>query len=345
MENKNRVSRKRLNIFFFISLLTLSLSYQNCSEKELTRGRDGGFVLGSFADLAGTPCERFAVGLDEVSASTFAIDLDQGGPQGTTRVHCLDHSGGESIELTILENTFNVDVAQMLKNPTVPLDITVNIPRGVTVGSKTTFLPAFKTGILNSSSTFILNNEGTIQGAGGKGGHGGACGAPSLPGEKGGVAVDLFVDATVNTSSGQILGGGGGGGGGGDACQLISGQIACAGGGGGGGGAGSDFGQGGTFTAPKGACNKFSGNFPGANGTKTNGGTSFGSYGGRGGSPGQDGQAGQSHGSLSTAFGQPGGSAGEAIVKNSNTVRVTGAANVKGPIIDGVAPPRNPIEL
>ena len=329
----------------FLGLLVLILSYQNCSEKQLSRGEDGGFVLGSFADLVGTPCERFAAGLEEVATDTYLIDLDQGGPLNATRVHCLDHTGGETIELTFVENAYNVDLALMLKNPTVKIDIVANIPSGIKIGSKTVFLPAFKTGILHSDSRVTINNEGHIQGAGGKGGHAGACGAPSLPGEKGGAGIEVFVPTVINTLGGKIDGGGGGGGGGGDACQIVSGQIACAGGGGGGGGAGSDFGQGGTFTSPEGSCNKFSGNFPGANGSSESGGSSFGSHGGQGGGPGQPGTQGQSHSGLSTSFGQSGGDAGEAIIKNNHSVMINGLSNIRGPIEEGVAPTRNPISL
>ena len=330
---------------FAALLFAVVFNYQNCSEKELPK-EEGGFIAGSFADLVGSPCERFAYGLESLGGNTYKIDFDQGGPLKPTKVQCLDHTGGKAIELTFIENAFNVDVALILKNPTVDLDITIHIPSGVTIGSKTVFLPAIKTGLLTTKSKFTLDNRGRIQGAGGKGGHGGACGTPSLRGEKGGIAVEVTVPSSINTSSGEIFGGGGGGGGGGDGCQLVSGQYGCIGGGAGGGGAGSEPGQGGTFTEPQGSCKKFpEGNYPGSNGLKDEGGSSMGQLGGKGGEPGLDGSPGQSYDGLSTAFGQPGGESGEGVVKNGNTVSITGADKIKGAIIEGKAPERNPLPL
>ena len=90
---------------------------------------------------------------------------------------------------------------------------TVVIPSAITLGSNNTSEYGFEVDA-GGAGTIVIQNAGTIMGAGGAGGSAGSAnGGDGGAGGAGGDAMKFHVDATVQ-NSGSILGGGGGGGGG-----------------------------------------------------------------------------------------------------------------------------------
>jgi hypothetical protein len=190
-----------------------------------------------------------------------------------------------------------------------PYGITVRviINPGVVVGSSSTATAALRTGSWVAGAVILIENAGTIQGAGGAGGIGGI--GAGVAGNPGGVALLVEVPVTLD-NAGSILGGGGGGGGAGSNAPAA-----------GGGGAGTVPGAGGASFVP--------GN-PGtalAGGAAVFGGTALNIPGGVGGNPGQ---AGGTGGGTS---GGVGGAAGAAIDGISD-VSLTNTGTITGPPIN-----------
>jgi hypothetical protein len=206
-----------------------------------------------------------------------------------------------------------------------PLQMTVTINQGVTVGASSPSREAFRTGS-NFGSNFQLTiiNNSNILGAGGNGGN--------INGGNGGIALNAQVPVTVD-NRGTIAGGGGGGGGGG--------PISAAAGGGGGGGAGYQSGNGGPIIGSDGsAWQRYRWAAAGSPGTRSvggNGGQSgyintggpnsyySGGAGGKGGNLGQAGGAGgpsqhsgEDFGTRTYNNGGTGGNAGPAVTGNNN---------------------------
>lgn len=218
---------------------------------------------------------------------------------------------------TFLTN-FNVRTFLLANNwdGVTPVDITVTVPSDTVLGSTTTTLAAFETGVLPTGSIVRLVNNGIICGQGGSGGSGGSFNQSSgvngsgSAGDRGGPAIRTTVTLII-TNKGSILGGGGGGGGGGAYYSWPNSFSGCGGGGGrgytnsSGGPAGSqseigqagNSGSGGTYTEP--------GN--GGSGPSSN--RSGGTGGGLGlpGSSGISGNAGPGGGSGSGGLGGPAG--------------------------------------
>jgi hypothetical protein len=98
---------------------------------------------------------------------------------------------------------------------TLPVVVNVIVNSGVTVGSNSSTLPAFKVDSFPTGSIINLTNNGTIQGAGGNGGIGGT--GSTNDGELGKNGGDcLKILNVINiTNNGSIWSGGGGGNGGG----------------------------------------------------------------------------------------------------------------------------------
>lgn len=251
--------------------------------------------------------------------------------------------------ITISASTQNVNLWNLAGNPACPIDLTVNINNGVTIGSSSTATASLTTGAFASGSNITINNNGTIAGKGGNGGDDtghNLTNCPNKDGKQGGNALDLACQGVIINNNGTIGGGGGGGGagaelGGGNPCTTFR------AGSGGGGGAGSTPGTGGSNGAPSG-CNA------GNNGTALTGGAggntagcavnctiifvSFGPYtpgnGGAGGNLGQPGSAGGgANGFVDTGVCNQGagGAAGCGIKTNGNTYTLNGTA-VLGPV-------------
>jgi hypothetical protein len=87
---------------------------------------------------------------------------------------------------------------------TLPVIVNVYVNSGVTVGSNSTSLPAFKVDSFPAGSVIKLTNNGSILGAGGNGGIASSGGA-------GGTALN--VNNSIIIINNNIIGGGGGGGG------------------------------------------------------------------------------------------------------------------------------------
>lgn len=164
--------------------------------------------------------------------------------------------------INITTSSQNVNLHTLAGLPPCPIDLTVNISAGVTIGSSSTAQPSLNTGPFASGSNITINNNGTIAGRGGNGGDQSGHNLTSCPnkdGQPGGNAVNIGCQGVVINNNGVIGGGGGGGGAG----AGLSGGNPCTAfraGSGGGGGAGSLPGNGGNNGAPSG-CQA------GANGT------------------------------------------------------------------------------
>ena len=254
--------------------------------------------------------------------------------------------------MNITASANNVNLWALAGSPSCPVQLTVNIGNGVTIGSASTTLPALNTGNFAGGSLITIDNAGIIAGAGGMGGsdsgYGGAfTNCPNVDGQAGGDAISIGSAGITINNTGTIGGGGGGGGAGGG----LSGGNPCfsdKAGTGGGGGAGTAVGPGGTNGGGGASC------AAGNNGTATTGGTggatggcgvscflSFGTtyYPGTGGNGGALGAAGSAGGNAvgffsigSTGVCPPGngGAAGCAIRGNTFPYSVTGTA-VVGP--------------
>ena len=246
--------------------------------------------------------------------------------------------------INITASANNINLFNLAGTPSCPIDLTVNISAGVSIGSTSTATAALATGAFASGSNITINNSGTIAGKGGDGGDDqghNLTTCPNKDGKAGGNALDLGCSGVVISNAGTIGGGGGGGGCG----EELSGGNPCFNfkeGGSGGGGAGSSPGSAGSS-----GCNN------GGNGTLLTGGggggncgvscfLSFGStyYSGTGGAGGNLGQAGNNGGGSSGFIGLGGaavcsagngGAAGCAIKQNGNTYSISGTALV-GPV-------------
>ena len=176
-----------------------------------------------FSFLLGLPTAALAawqkIPVGSGAANTWRKVCTAGGAAGTWQK--LAPCG--PLTLTIAANTSNynmkVAAANAGWNQTDPLDLTVVINAGVTVGSTSTGAYAFDTGTgFPAGSTLALINNGTIRGCGGNGGVGAGVnsGGGYVAAAAGGVGGPAFIAryAIAVTNNGIIAGGGGGGGGG-----------------------------------------------------------------------------------------------------------------------------------
>lgn len=195
------------------------------------------------------------------------------------------------------------------------LDIRFIFESNCVAGSSQNTLPAVKTGSWPELTTPILiQNNGLIVGKGGDG-------ANTVGfGESGGAAIELNDDARINNNG--IIGGGGGGGG-----NDTEGNAQAAGGGGAGffnGAAGGGTTTGPTppiqLVQPQQGTNTTGGD--GGVASVVIGGEPFNANGGAGGDLGQAGQTVDS----------TGGGAGEAIIKNGNTITYINAGDIRGTV-------------
>jgi len=227
--------------------------------------------------------------------------------------------------LPITTNTFNYNIFTSAGSPTNAVNLVVTINSGVIVGSTDTSLPALTTGNLPAGSTLTIINNGRIQGAGGRGATAacGDCGYGNQPqrGSKGGDALEVLVDITIDNQNGEIWSGGGGGGDGGYALYTTP--------GGGGGGAGFNFGlKGRSSNAQDGTLT-----------TGGAGGTAVNCYriktenprGGAGGGPGEPGIRGDASGRC--GGGGTGGAAGNSISGLSSVTFIGPQGDIRGPTI------------
>ncbi|HEY0262597.1 MAG TPA: hypothetical protein VGB95_06190, partial [Chitinophagales bacterium] len=72
--------------------------------------------------------------------------------------------------VNITASANNVSLFNLSGTPSCPIDATFNIASGVVVGSSSTGTPALTTGTFATGSNIVINNSGTIAGAGGAGG-------------------------------------------------------------------------------------------------------------------------------------------------------------------------------
>ena len=100
-------------------------------------------------------------------------------------------SGGPS--LLYLGNINDVDVFADAGSPAGRVDITVRVGAGVLIGASTTAAPAMTFAGFTSGSTFRLDNQGSIVGAGGDGGDAGAVGDNDKIGGGGGGGAGIVV--------------------------------------------------------------------------------------------------------------------------------------------------------
>lgn len=223
--------------------------------------------------------------------------------------------------LIVSADIFNYNVATEIGNPVDPVNVTLTINMGITIGSNSEGSSALSTGDLPAGSTIKIVNNGKIQGKGGKGGYG-LYTSSVKQGHKGGDALETNIAMTIDNRNGQIWSGGGGGGGGGNVANV-------AGGAGGGGGAGSSPGEGGGDP----------GLFRGYVGTELNGGARHSSYmgaspywnevcpSGAGGGPGEPGESGLYSGTCTYVSGPgTGGAAGYAVITNGNIITWLGGS-------------------
>jgi len=184
------------------------------------------------------------------------------------------------------------------------------------IGSNTWGVPSLKTGVFPDGSVLIIQNNGVIQGMGGRGGWFNAD-KSYVQGQAGSMA--LFLDYPTELQNGAKIWGGGGGGGGSAEWGGSNDNN-----GPGGGGSGLLGGQGGAVTWVPGYV------YPGTAGTQTAGGNTTGYGVGYGGAPGQPGGSGGAIGSSDNRYG-PGGAAGAAIVSNG-LLTITTQGDIRGPI-------------
>jgi hypothetical protein len=252
-----------------------------------------------------------------------------------------------TIPISSSTNNFNVLDAWNEVSTVAPSSlsqVTIDVYEGIIVGSESTSLPAFRTGIWPVGATITINNFGRIQGKGGAGGNGGRLKktlstdiAPGFDGLIGGDALLIEHDTAVDNLNGKIWSGGGGGGCGG-ASDLGGGKQAGAGAGGGGGqgvldseggiaGLASDLSNP-TIDANNGSIgNDVDGGNGGAAITGQNGGA-----GGKGGLAGFNGTDGQD-GPYPLTAGGSGGAAGDAIVQSGATATIINAGDIRGAIV------------
>ncbi len=236
----------------------------------------------------------------------------------------------DAIVHTISSNATNQDVQSLFGTSTYQSADTklLAIPSGVSIGGS-----GFGTGNIGLTvpsglgGSLIIQNAGTISGAGGSGGGGGAgaaphpttgsgVGSPGGSGSSGSPAIKILTNNVTVTNTGTINGGGGGGGG---ASGGYSPER--------GGGPGGVGGSGGRGFGHDGAAQP--GNSGGAGGIRPGYPHRQGTPGGTGGAGGAAGQAG-SQGETLGGSGGSGGSAGNAVLLGSGisyTLNNTGTVN------------------
>jgi hypothetical protein len=272
-----------------------------------------------------------------MSALGKVVALDvQSGFNGTSLVS----------NLTIAQNTVNLNIFQLVGSPAAAVNLTVTIPAGIRVIATDPQSPAIDFRGFTGGSVITLINRGFILGRGGNGGNGGANGASGSTktsfnsgsrGRQGGNAIEGPGSGnTLNINNVGFIWGGGGGGGGGGAANPGLGQDSNGGGGGGGAGGsiGGDGGDSGVTGSNVEGNNGGDGTWltSGANGA---GGTGTGAVAGLTGGNGGDWGAAGSAGTNGFSAGGGAGAAGKAINKNSATVSfIAGgtAPNVKGAV-------------
>ncbi len=211
----------------------------------------------------------------------------------------------------------------------VPYAVTCTIAAGHVIGSTSTAVPAFDTGVWPAGTTIklLLETGARICGRGGRGGRGGLVppNAFNEAGQVGGTALQTSNNLTL-VNRGFIQGGGGGGGGG----TFVA--VPGCGGGGGAGYLASEPGLGGFGLGGSGQLAAGNGQ-GGSIGLGGLGGVLSGhNSGGNGGAPGQPGSPG---GSLGTALTAAQGGAAGAAIRYLSTVIVT---KVVAGTIDGPEP-------
>lgn len=143
--------------------------------------------------------------------------------------------------MNITASANNINLWALAGSPNCPVNLTVNIPAGVQIGSTTTTLPALNTGNFAGGSLITLDIAGIIAGHGGNGGDDSGMGLLAncrVDGFAGGDAISLGSAGVTINNTGTIGGGGGGGGAGGSLNQAnLCGQGYDGTGGGGGAGA------------------------------------------------------------------------------------------------------------
>ena len=236
----------------------------------------------------------------------------------------------DAIVHNISSNATNQDVQSLFGNSDYQGSETklLTIPSGVSIGGS-----GFGTGNIGLTvpsglgGSLIIQNAGTISGAGGSGGGGGAgasphpttgsaAGSPGGSGSAGSPAIKILTNNVTVTNTGTINGGGGGGGGGSGGFSPERGG----GPGGVGGSGGRGFGHDGSEQAGSGG---------GGGGIRPGYPHRAGTPGATGGTGGAAGQAGDDGGSIG-ASGGSGGAAGNAVLLGggiSYTLNNTGTVN------------------
>ncbi len=232
---------------------------------------------------------------------------------------------GVNVDFTISDNKEDYDLSTEFAP--VAGNYVVLIDTGVTIGSTSTSIQAFTTGVQAAGVTFDFIMRGSIEGAGGRGGDAGNLVATGgidefslgTVGLVGGNAFVTTVDCTINTGSGALWAGGGGAAGGTSSFKdLPNPDFFASGGNGGSGGQGFIGGLGGALGAVTGFTSDVGvdGNDGSRGAAGVVGGTSGGEF-------GEDG------GIDISSFGSAlAGLSGFAIVSNGNSVIITSGDNI-----------------
>jgi hypothetical protein len=128
----------------------------------------------------------------------------------------LNNSGLFFLDLTIAQNTSNLDIYQLAKNngwdERRALHLNFEIASGVTISSTSTATPALDVKTFPTGSVIKITNRGSILGKGGNGGAGGVNSGNGGIGSNGGIAFKTAYQVTFD-NLGIINGGDGGQGG------------------------------------------------------------------------------------------------------------------------------------
>lgn len=223
-----------------------------------------------------------------------------------------------TVNITTNQTDYNLFTAA--GSPGTARTVTVNISSGVVIGASSPSTPAFNEGSgWAAGTTILINNSGSILGAGGAGGAGTSFTSnvatisgktKGVAGGTGGTALRLVVPTSIANAAGEIFGGGGGGGGGaGGITEVEEAGMTVIGGSGGGGGRSSTTSGGGaagvavessTYQVFEGNGNAGnSGSSSSAGATSSGRASGNGGVGGSGGAGGDWGAAGSAGGTVS----------------------------------------------
>jgi hypothetical protein len=219
------------------------------SSFELIADRYNDLKLGQYFTLRTSALQDDIGAIKEIVQ--LPVELRRMATRTTVRAQQINYTAGfpetATRKIFIQENQKNVNLKSLYDSlyasTTGVTSVIFEILSGIVVSSASINIGAIETGFWPGGITINLVNKGKIFGKGGNGGQGGGTNGPAQNGTKGGDAIVMNVNLTIDNGSGLIAGAGGGGGGG--AGAIIPSFGITEGGGGGGGGSGFDLGLGG----------------------------------------------------------------------------------------------------